>query len=243
MAVEESAPGLARTELQGRKLKSGVVVPHEPKWHRKLAAGLVFGGIQSVAATIRFVWHDHSGLLDRPGRPPIIFATWHNRLALSLVVHQRYVLRCQPGRRLAAIVSASRDGGLLARILEHFDVEPVRGSTSRRGPQALLELTTWAERGLDLAITPDGPRGPRYVVQNGVMALAQLTGQPIVPVSYDLRWKVCLKSWDQFQVPVPFSRCEVHFGEPVLVPRETSDAEREELRLRLQERLRGMTRD
>ena len=80
------------------------------------------------------------------------------------------------------MVSASRDGGILAGILEQFGVKPVRGSSSRRGPQALLEMTTWAERGYDLAITPDGPRGPRYKVQEGVISAAQLTGLPIVPV-------------------------------------------------------------
>ena len=82
------------------------------------------------------------------------------------------------------MVSASKDGAFLTSILECFQVQPVRGSSSRRGPQALLELTTWAERGYDLALTPDGPRGPRYVVQEGVMSLAQLTGLPIIAASY-----------------------------------------------------------
>ena len=109
-------------------------------------------------------------------------------------------------------MSASRDGAFLAAILERFGVQPVRGSSSRRGAQALLELTTWAERGYDLAITPDGPRGPRYVVQDGAMSLAQITGLPIVPVSYFLKWKIQLKSWDGFQIPLPFSICEVTAG-------------------------------
>ena len=74
---------------------------------------------------------------------------------------------------MAALVSASGDGGLLARVLELFRVQPVRGSSSRRGPQALRELTTWARRGFDLAITPDGPRGPCYVVDEGVIAAAR----------------------------------------------------------------------
>lgn len=243
MPVEDPSPGLMRAKPSGRKPILGVVVPHQAAWHQKLAAGLVFGGIQTLATTLRFTWHDSSGMFDGPALQPVIFAIWHNRLALSLILYRRYVLRRQPERRMAAMVSASRDGGLLARILEHFGVQPVRGSTSRRGPQALLELTTWAERGFDLAITPDGPRGPRYVVQEGVMALAQLTGQPIVPVSYHLRWKVCPRSWDQFQVPLPFSGCEVQLGKPVLVPREASDAEREQLRVRLEVTLKRITRD
>ena len=107
----------------------------------------------------------------------------------------------------------------------------------------MLELTTWAERGYDLAITPDGPRGPCYVVQEGVMALAQVTGLPIVPASYHLNWKIQLKSWDGFQIPLPFSRCEVITGRLTRVPREVPDAEREELRKQLETELRAITRD
>src|SRR4029434_7620044 len=126
---------------------------------------------------------DPSGLLPAPQTAPVIFCIWDNRLALALIAYRKYAQRHQPPRKMAAIVSASKDGSIVARVLEHFGVQPVRGSSSRRGPQALLELTTWAERGYDLAITPDGPRGPRYVVQDGVMALAQLTGRPIIPAS------------------------------------------------------------
>src|SRR5213076_1928270 len=109
----------------------------------------------------------------------------------------------------------------------HFNVQPVRGSSSRRGPQALLELTTWAERGYDLAITPDGPRGPRYVVQDGAVAAAQLTGLAILPASYHLSRKIEIKSWDRFQVPLPFSRCEITIGRPMRVPADADDEARE----------------
>ena len=73
-------------------------------------------------------------------------------------------------------------------------------------------MNSWAERGCDLAITPDGPRGPRYVLADGVITLAQITGLPLVPVSYHLNWKVCLKSWDRFQIPLPFARCDIRVG-------------------------------
>src|SRR5262245_34186120 len=144
---------------------------------------------------------------------------------------------------MAAMVSASRDGALLARILERFGVEPVRGSTSRRGPQALRELTAWGERGFDLAITPDGPRGPGYIVQEGVMALAQLTGLPIVPVSYHLSLKFRPRSWDRFQVPLPFARCAISIGEAVRVPRDATDAEREILRQKVEQSMKTITKD
>jgi lysophospholipid acyltransferase (LPLAT)-like uncharacterized protein len=154
-----------------------------------------------------------------------------------------FVQRGDKQRRLAAIVSASRDGGMVARILEHFNVQPVRGSSSRRGPQALLELTSFAEQGYNLAITPDGPRGPCYVVQEGVVALAQLTGLPIVPASYKLSWKIRLKSWDRFQIPLPFARWQVHFAEPIFIPREASQQEREALRLKLENMMKNITKD
>ena len=144
---------------------------------------------------------------------------------------------------MAAMVSASKDGGMLARILEHFHVEPVRGSSSRRGPQALRELITWGERGYDLAITPDGPRGPRYHVQEGVVSTAQITGLVIVPVSYRLNWKLQLKSWDRFQVPLPFARCEITVGRVMRVPREATSVERETLRQQLESEMRSITRD
>lgn len=224
--------------------KSGVVVPHEARWHQRLAAALVYFLIRAVAVTIRFRLEDRPGAFNnRTPEEKLIFAFWHNRLALSAILRRRYVLRFAPQRRMAGMVSASRDGGLLARVLEHFDIEPVRGSSSRRGVQALREMVSWAESGYDLAITPDGPRGPCYVVQEGVISTAQLTALPIVPVSYHLNWKIRSKSWDRFQIPLPFTRCEITVGQIMRVPREATDAEREELRKRLEAELRAITRD
>jgi lysophospholipid acyltransferase (LPLAT)-like uncharacterized protein len=220
-----------------------VVVPHPARWHGKLAAALVFGLIRSVDATLRYDLRNPSGSLAAALEAPVIFAIWHNRLALCLMLYRRYVQRARPARKLAALVSASRDGGLLARVLEHFGVQPVRGSSSRRGAQAMLELTSWAARGYDLAVTPDGPRGPRYAVQEGVIAAAQLTGLAVLPVSYRLGWKYQLDSWDRFQIPAPLGRCTVQLGDLLRVPRELSDADREARRRDLEARLQAITVD
>ena len=219
-----------------------VVVPRRLRWHQRLLVAVIYFLIRTVGFTLRREWRDHSGLLAHSATP-VIFCVWHNRLALSLLIQRDYVHKLQPSRRLAALVSASGDGAMVARVLEHFRARPVRGSSSRRGAQALLELTRVAAQGHDLAITPDGPRGPRYVVQEGVIALAQLTGLPIVPVSYHLNWKFRTKSWDGFQIPFPFARWTVTFGEPLRVAREATDAEREQARLDLERRLKNLTVD
>jgi lysophospholipid acyltransferase (LPLAT)-like uncharacterized protein len=213
-----------------------VVVPHRPKFLQRVVARLVFVVERVLMWTLRCEWHDRSGL-DAKGKPQVIFCLWHNRLAISMLVHRRYA------HKLAALVSASRDGAMLSAVLGTFGVAQARGSSSRRGPQAMLELISYAQLGFNLAVTPDGPRGPRYVVQKGVIDLAQLTGLPIIPVTCNMRRKFCLKSWDQFQIPFPFSKCDLILNPPFPVPRDASEERREELRVELQEMLRTSSKD
>jgi lysophospholipid acyltransferase (LPLAT)-like uncharacterized protein len=221
-------------------VKTGVVVPHPLKWHQRLVASVIYLLIRSVAATTRFKWEFFKPM---PSGSPVIFCTWHNRLPFSILLHEGFVKHHELPNRLAAIVSASKDGGVVARILEHFGVQPVRGSSSRRGAQALLEMTSWLDRGYDVAITPDGPRGPCYQVQHGAISLAQVSGLPVVPAVYNLKWKIRLKSWDRFQIPLPFARIQARFGEPLYVPRDISDEQKEALRVEFQRRLVALTED
>jgi lysophospholipid acyltransferase (LPLAT)-like uncharacterized protein len=215
-------------------------VPRQLQWHGRLAAWMVHRVIVTLASTLRFQQQIPASTMELIRSRPVIFSAWHNRLALVLPGYQRILADQGPRRRMAAMVSASRDGAMVARILELFGAEPSRGSSSRRGSQALRELMSHAQDGLDLAITPDGPRGPCYVVQDGVIALAQLTQFPIIPGTCVLSRKWELKSWDKFQVPIPFSKWEVRTGEPLLVPRELSDADREKCRAELEKRMRAL---
>jgi lysophospholipid acyltransferase (LPLAT)-like uncharacterized protein len=242
VATPPSQPSGSRSPARRRK-SSGVVVPHAPYWYQWLAAWAVFLLVRIVAATLRYRWIDRSGYFQNGPAGPAIYCVWHNRLALCLILYDRFVKQHHRTPGLAAMVSASRDGGFLTAILECFGVQPVRGSSSRRGHQALLELTSWAERGYDLAITPDGPRGPRYVAQEGVISLAQITGLPIIPASYYLAWKIQPKSWDRFQIPLPFARSEMLVGQPIRVPRDASDTEREALRQQLERTLKELSQD
>jgi len=225
-----------------RKRSSGVVVPHSARWYQHIAARVVATSVRALAVTIRFRWEDHSGFFEQHNGPAI-YCFWHNRLALCTEIYHRFIRHRNPTEGVAALVSASRDGGFLSAILASSGAHAVRGSSSRRGPQALLELTTWAERRYDLAITPDGPRGPRYAAQEGVISLAQLTGLPIVPVSCYTSRKVELKSWDRFQIPLPFTKCHIQVAPPIRVPRETDDQQREQLRAQLQAALTQITAD
>ena len=230
-------------DARRRPLKSGVVVPHAPKWHQRLAAFLLFISLRGLLLTVRCRMRARSEYFS-PGAPaPAIFCIWHNRLATCVKVLAAHRRPHNGGAGMAALVSASKDGAFLARTLEWFRVQPVRGSSSRRGAQAMLEMTTWAERGHDLTITPDGPRGPCYQIQDGITSLAQLTGLPIVPVALNLNWKISVKSWDRFQIPLPFARCEVIVGKTFRVPADVSEATREELRAQLEAELRAITRD
>lgn len=225
-----------------RSSGSGPVAPHKPTFLQRSAGRLIHFAIRSNAFTQRFRLHDPHGTLELARARPSIYAIWHNRLAFSLVIHGRYVRPWSNHRRLSALVSASRDGALLTAVLQAFDVEPVRGSSSRRGPQALLELKSWAERGLDLAITPDGPRGPRYRVQPGIIALGRVTGYPIIPVSYHLPWKIQIRSWDRFQIPIPFGRCLIRLGVPLVVSGDSPEV-LEDARAELERRLMELTED
>jgi lysophospholipid acyltransferase (LPLAT)-like uncharacterized protein len=232
-------PSVPRAGLR----RSGVVVPERATFAGRLAARAIWLGVHGVDVTLRYRVDFHAEVRDLIRAGPAIYTIWHNRLSLCLRVYRRFIHPERPAGRLAAIVSASRDGGMLARALELFGVQPVRGSSSRRGAQALREMTGWAARGFDLAITPDGPRGPRYVVQDGAVDAASLTGFPIIPVGYDLSRRGELKSWDRFQIPLPFARCHTFFGEPLRVPRELDGALRERLRAELQARMLGLSRE
>ncbi len=215
-------------------------MPNAPSRTQRALACLAANALRLLAATLRYRVNGRRGPVGLP-EEPVIFALWHNRLCLCMQVYEHFVRPEQQGDHLAALISASKDGAFLASILNNFGVEAVRGSSSRRGAQALLELTSWAGRGYDLAVTPDGPRGPQYVVQDGIISLAQVTGMPIIPYSCQLGWKIQVKSWDRFQIPLPFSRCKMTFHDAIRVPREATDADRARLREQLNGVLLGGT--
>jgi lysophospholipid acyltransferase (LPLAT)-like uncharacterized protein len=162
-----------------------------------------------------------------------IYALWHARM-LPLIYAYR-------GLGVAALVSRSRDGELIAGVIERIGYVAARGSSSRGGQQGFHELVRFAEQGRSLTITPDGPRGPREVVKPGLVWLASLTGLPVLPVASASRRSWVLRSWDGFRVPRPFATVWISYGEPVQVPPGLDEAGVEVWRRRLEDALRVNT--
>ena len=222
---------------------SGLVVPHTLSVSGRLLAAVGFVFLRALSSTLRLHLENRDEILQSVGERKVIFALWHNRLALSLPICRNIFLATQPHRRMVALISASRDGAILSKLMEHYGVQPVRGSSSRRGGQALRELVSYTKQGYDVAISPDGPRGPKYQVQEGVVMLAQLTGMPILPLSVRIHPKKVFGSWDAFQLPLPFARCAVRVARPIDVAREASPEEREAKRQLIEKSLMELTID
>jgi len=172
--------------------------------------------------SLRMTVEDRGAILDQPDHPPVIIAFWHNRTALMAYFYEHYCW----GRTAKTFISRSRDGQFMTDVAARFGIQAVRGSSSRGGSSAMLAAVKAAtDAKVDLVITPDGPRGPKYQLQPGILRLSQATQRPIVAVTYKLAWKKELKSWDRFHVPLPFSRCDLVTSEPILVPEGASEDE------------------
>ncbi len=163
--------------------------------------------IRIVSGTLRWRLDDKAGVTTDPPEGQMIWAFWHNRIFAVPVMYRKFLR----SRRGAVLTSPSKDGAIIASTVSQFGVDSVRGSSSRGGLRALLALKKWIDDGYDVAITPDGPRGPRYQLAPGMVMLAQKTGASVLPVrvEYSSYWR--LKSWDQFQIPKPFSKVAVTF--------------------------------
>jgi lysophospholipid acyltransferase (LPLAT)-like uncharacterized protein len=157
-----------------------------------------------------------------PETYPYITVTWHNRLLFFPAMFPKYARK-----RTTALISASRDGQYIADLVKRFGIESARGSSSRRGAVALDASIKHLKRGRNVSVTPDGPRGPRYEMSIGPIALASKTGVPILPVSvnYSSYWE--LGSWDRFQIPKPWAKITLVLGEPIEIPRGLSKEEME----------------
>ena len=182
-----------------------------PSILRRAAPYLAWVYMTVVGRTSRLRWKglDRIEKLKSAGTN-FIYAFWHNRQVLFTYTHR--------GAGVSALVSKSRDGEVIARTMELSRISAIRGSSSRGAASAVLEMMDAAALKGPLAITPDGPKGPAGVVKPGVIYLAMKTRLPIVPISNaSSRKLVFKKSWDRYQVPLPFGACWIVHGKPMTV--------------------------
>ncbi|MCB5233904.1 MAG: lysophospholipid acyltransferase family protein [Candidatus Cloacimonetes bacterium] len=145
---------------------------------------------------------------NQPQTEPVVYAFWHRNLMYSALL--------RAGDKIAVMASVSKDGELISGPLEKLGYRVVRGSSSKRGSEALKELVDLADS-YSLGITPDGPRGPLGKVHKGVFALALLTGLPLIAVHIDAQSEWVFNSWDRFRFPKPFTKVRAFYSDPIYV--------------------------
>lgn len=205
------------------------------RWHESLAASVGGAALDAVMGSCRYETEgdEHFRRYWDAGRP-VVFTLWHGRL-LPPTYHHRH-------QDVVTLVSLHRDGELITRAVRRWGYTAVRGSSSRGGLDALRELIRHVRRGRSLAITPDGPRGPREVMKPGPVLIAQRTGAPIIPVAAGASRASYFGGWDRFLVPHPFARLRIAYGAPLFVPRHAGEADVQRYMNEVQARIGGLMR-
>jgi lysophospholipid acyltransferase (LPLAT)-like uncharacterized protein len=173
----------------------------------------------------------HLDAITASGRQPVM-AFWHGRILPATFFFRR--------RGIVVITSENFDGEWIARIIERFGYGTARGSTSRGGLRAMLQLVRDMERGKPAGFTLDGPRGPAKVAQPGALWLARTTGNPVLPLHLEASRAWTIRSWDQSQIPKPFSQVALVVGEPIPVPPDATDVQLEQARQVLESALQRL---
>ena len=164
----------------------------------------------------------------------VILAFWHSRILLI-----SYLYKKQNG---VIMVSPSGDGEIIARIIQKQGHKTIRGSTSKKGKAALIRLIkTIKNEKKPGVVIPDGPRGPRFKAQPGIITLAKITGYTIVPVSYSAKRIAIFSSWDRFIFPYPFTKCRIIYGEPMYIPKDTDKEKEANLLIEFEKTLNRIT--
>lgn len=187
--------------------------------------------IKLLAVTIR-IDDDPKGFNEKTKSLHVIYAFWHCMMLIPAYVGRK--------RKIQVLISQHSDGEYIAQVIKRLGFGVIRGSTTRGGIRAVKALVDKAREGYPLAITPDGPRGPRFIVQPGSIYLGKKTQLPIIPTVVGLSSYWELPSWDRFRIPKPFSRALVMYGEPIHIPPNLSEEEMEHYRLLLENTMKEM---
>jgi lysophospholipid acyltransferase (LPLAT)-like uncharacterized protein len=188
-------------------------------WLRAALAWLAARYLLLVAATLRWRIEGDAQIQDMATGGPLIIAFWHEAMP-SMPILWLQAKRRGMVRRAVVLASRHRDGQLIGRVVEHMGIGLVSGSSSRGGAAGLRGLLGALSAGMNVGLTPDGPRGPRRICAPGVAQLAALSGRQVLPCAAMTSNAKVLGSWDRMRLPLPFGRGVLICGEPVSVPRE-----------------------
>ncbi len=173
--------------------------------------------IRFVHATTRWNYVNREAPAQRiSAGEPFVLAAWHGRIGMLVYTFEG------PAPQMHPLISDHRDGELITRTIEHFGYRTIRGSSNdekkgkdKGGARALRQMVKALRSGEYVCVTPDGPRGPRMRMKEGLLTLAYLSKAPIVPVAYSVKRRIVLNSWDRFIVPLPFNRGIIVWGDPM----------------------------
>jgi lysophospholipid acyltransferase (LPLAT)-like uncharacterized protein len=175
------------------------------------------GLVRALFTTVRFRRHGWEPIARlRASGQPVIFVFWHGQLLPLVHAHR--------GEGIVVLVSEHADGEIITRIIHRYGFGSARGSSTRGATRGLRELLRAARSGRDLALTPDGPRGPARIIKPGALMVAKITGLPVVPLAVGARRASYLGSWDRFMIPHPATRVDIAYGAPIHVPPDCSEA-------------------
>jgi lysophospholipid acyltransferase (LPLAT)-like uncharacterized protein len=177
-------------------------------WRHRFRVAVAAGIGRLVVRVLGATWRVSRGARSATSTP-VVYSLWHGELLPLLWAHR--------GEGIVVLISTHADGEIIARIAASLGYGLARGSSSRGATRALVELSRAVESGRNVAVTPDGPRGPRHAFAPGVLVVAQRTGVPVVcaRASASRAWR--LRSWDRFVIPKPFARVTVRYGLPEIV--------------------------
>ena len=153
-------------------------------------------------------YNKHNLISAKETHGTVIYAFWHNRMLIPIYTHRNQLIH--------VLISQHKDGEFIARVVKRLGFGTIRGSSRRGGMKALIKAVAISKK-YDIAITPDGPTGPKEIVKDGVLYLAYKTGKPIIPGIFLVKSRWELHSWDNFMIPKPFSPVKMIYGKPIFV--------------------------
>lgn len=191
------------------------------RWVSERLAGGAIRAVHLICGTLRIETEGEEAMLAIEGGK--ILCLWHSRTIPPMARYR--------DRSWAILISLSRDGDLIWRILETLGYSALRGSSGPSGARVLASCIKLLRGGKVVTVTPDGPRGPSGVLQEGVVLMARKSGRPMVPLGSSARWRLTMRSWDRFMIPLPYSRAVILWGDPVYVPKDADEAAMETIRI------------